>query len=226
MPRLTTPTRWLAVTAVVCVLAGVACTQHSPAQPPPPGWALVARGARVPETKAITEPTSVAELQGSGRAPDGAAADAAAAPTLFPDRTSIEALDRISHGVLRRQDEHGAVLGLGSDGVFETGSAELAGGARWTLDDMAAALAMQHGRRIHVRVYTDSMGDRAESMHLSQHRAETLRDYFIARGVNAGQIDAEGLGPARAVADNRTTEGRAANRRIEIEIVIEAPRAR
>lgn len=223
MLRFIAPSRWLVAPSVVLALGGIGCAQPSPAQAPPAASPLEAPAA-LADSAAPTAPTSVAELQAPAPPQRDGGAEPVTTPAVFPDRSSIEALDRIAHGVLQRHDEHGALLGMPSDGIFETGSAELTGGARWTLDEIAAALAMQHGRRIHVRVYTDAMGDRAESAHLSQHRAETLRDYFVSRGVSADQIDAEGLGPARPVGDNRTADGRASNRRIEI--VIETPRGR
>jgi outer membrane protein OmpA-like peptidoglycan-associated protein len=137
----------------------------------------------------------------------------------FPDRRSIEALDRIANVVPVEYVKGQPVITLSSDDVFGPGSAVLDPSAEWRLDDIAAALAAQAERTIVIRVYTDAVGDPAESTRLSQRRAEALRDYFVARGVAAGEVRAEGLGPEHPVADDATAIGRAANRRIEIAIV-------
>ncbi len=152
--------------------------------------------------------------------------DAPAAPSAvpqpeFPDRLSVEALDSMTHPYLLHHDRRGATIGLGTDGLFEPGSAALTRASQWSLDEIASVLARQVGRRIHVRVHTDALGDRSQSIALSQRRADALRDYFVARGVLPEQITAEGMGPSRPVGDNRSPSGRATNRRLEI--VIEAP---
>jgi len=51
---------------------------------------------------------------------------------------------------------------------------------------------------------------------LSLKRAQSVRDYLVARGLDAGKVDAEGRGEHAPIADNATAKGRAANRRIEI----------
>ncbi len=145
-------------------------------------------------------------------------------PPEFPDRLSIEALDRLSHAVPVHHDAHGSTLRLGTDDLFESGTATLSSRARWRLDAIASALALQYQRKIFVRVYTDSLGNRAQSTDLSLHRAEALRDYFVAHGAIPEQLVAEGMGPSHPVDDNRTTQGRAANRRVEI--VVETPQPR
>jgi outer membrane protein OmpA-like peptidoglycan-associated protein len=68
--------------------------------------------------------------------------------------------------------------------------------------------------------YTDSSGTDAYNISLSKRRAVALRDYLIKEaGVSSSKITAVGHGKADPVADNKTVEGRAKNRRVEISIL-------
>jgi outer membrane protein OmpA-like peptidoglycan-associated protein len=137
----------------------------------------------------------------------------------FPDRRAVEALDvLIATGKSVKLESHGAVITMSTDDLFETGTATLLPTVSWRLDDIASALALQSGRDIAIRVYTDSLGSREESTALSLSRAKTLRDYVVSKGAHAEQIHAEGWGPQHPIADNDTQLGRHANRRVEIVI--------
>ena len=64
--------------------------------------------------------------------------------------------------------------------------------------------------------HTDSVGDKASNMKLSQRRADSVRNYLIKTfGIAPERLKAEGYGPTRPIADNKTKEGKAQNRRIE-----------
>jgi outer membrane protein OmpA-like peptidoglycan-associated protein len=136
----------------------------------------------------------------------------------FPDRQSVEALDRLAGTIPVDIGKHAATITLPSDDYFDVGGAKLTDSARWRLDGIARALAAQSGRTIVVRVYTDALGDRSESLRLSQDRAAALRDYLTLKGVRTDVLRAEGMGPEHPVADNATAAGRASNRRIEVVI--------
>jgi len=70
--------------------------------------------------------------------------------------------------------------------------------------------------RVTVEGHTDSVGTHAYNMKLSQRRAAAVRDYMVARGIDAARISTEAYGETRPVATNDTAEGRAQNRRVEI----------
>lgn len=73
--------------------------------------------------------------------------------------------------------------------------------------------------RVTVEGHTDSVGSLELNNHLSQKRAEAVREYLLANAVvPADQIVAVGYGPTRPLAPNNTEEGRAANRRIDVVI--------
>jgi OOP family OmpA-OmpF porin len=73
-----------------------------------------------------------------------------------------------------------------------------------------------------VEGHTDSTGKPEKNMTLSQARAESVRKYLIADGIPEGQISAVGAGQERPVADNKTSAGRAKNRRVEV--ILEKPK--
>ena len=63
--------------------------------------------------------------------------------------------------------------------------------------------------------YTDSDGDDAANMKLSQLRADAVRTQLISMGIDAGRLTAKGYGETKPIADNTTPEGKANNRRVE-----------
>lgn len=69
-----------------------------------------------------------------------------------------------------------------------------------------------------VEAHTDSQGDFASNLELSQRRAEAVVAYLVGGGIDAGRLSAVGYGEGRPIADNATVEGRAQNRRIEFVI--------
>ena len=67
--------------------------------------------------------------------------------------------------------------------------------------------------------HTDSIGTDAYNQKLSVRRAEAVKAYLVSKGVEKNRVYTEGKGEKQPVADNRTKEGRAKNRRVEIEVV-------
>ena len=71
---------------------------------------------------------------------------------------------------------------------------------------------------VHVAIhgFTDSIGSEAYNLGLSKRRADAVRDVLVKRGIPAGRLTTKGFGKADPVADNKTPEGRAKNRRVEL----------
>ena len=67
--------------------------------------------------------------------------------------------------------------------------------------------------------HTDSSGVLAYNHKLSQQRAEQVTRFLVQQGLSAEQLNAEGRGPAEPIADNSNAAGRAANRRVELELL-------
>ena len=98
---------------------------------------------------------------------------------------------------------------------FLPDSAEIVPDSVPAIDNAAIALSAVRGVKIEVAGHTDSIGDEARNVRLSQLRAETVRDYLISRGVRAEMLTAVGYGGSRPIADNSLDDGRFANRRID-----------
>jgi hypothetical protein len=67
--------------------------------------------------------------------------------------------------------------------------------------------------------HTDSVGSDAYNQKLSVRRAEAVKAYLVSKGIEKNRVYTEGKGEKQPVADNKTAEGRAKNRRVEIEVV-------
>lgn len=102
---------------------------------------------------------------------------------------------------------------------FESGKATLADSGKAILDQMSVALLRLKDKKVEVIGHTDNAGSRAGNLSLSQARAEAVKAYVVGKGVAADMVSVSGEGPDRPVADNRTPEGRARNRRIEFKVV-------
>ena len=67
--------------------------------------------------------------------------------------------------------------------------------------------------------HADSVGSDAYNQRLSVRRAESVKAYLVSRGIEANRVYTEGKGEKQPVADNKTGDGRAKNRRVEIEVI-------
>jgi len=102
---------------------------------------------------------------------------------------------------------------------FETNKAVIKKQSFGILDDVAKVLRDNAFiKKLRVEGHTDNTGDAKKNMVLSQKRAESVREYLINQGVVADRLVAEGFGQTKPIADNKTTEGKAKNRRVEFTI--------
>jgi len=100
---------------------------------------------------------------------------------------------------------------------FETGSARLQSGSYVELDSIAKVLLARPSMKIEISGHTDDAGTPADNQHLSTLRAEAVRNYLVAKGVPFQQMVARGYGSTRPRTPDTTPQGRAANRRVEIQ---------
>ena len=84
-----------------------------------------------------------------------------------------------------------------------------------------ARVIQQHPEieKIVVEGHTDTRGKAETNRKLSLARAESVRKYLVKRGVDERRLDAQGYGPDRPIATNKTSKGRAINRRVVFSIV-------
>ncbi|MDH3830280.1 MAG: OmpA family protein, partial [Gammaproteobacteria bacterium] len=99
---------------------------------------------------------------------------------------------------------------------FHHDTADLTQDAMNILDGVARTLLSHPQIRLEVAGHTDSSGDDAYNLDLSQRRAEAVRNYLTSKGINAGMLGAHGYGEERPVEVNATAAGRAENRRVEL----------
>ncbi len=101
---------------------------------------------------------------------------------------------------------------------FDFDRATLKDSATAILNDAAAKINRNASavKAVNVTGYTDSTGPAAYNQKLSERRANTVKSYLEGKGVNG--VTATGAGEANPIGDNKTREGRAMNRRVEIDV--------
>ncbi|MGC4087832.1 MAG: OmpA family protein [Polyangiaceae bacterium] len=92
------------------------------------------------------------------------------------------------------------------------------------LDSALKVLADYPKLRVLISGHTDTDGAREANVDLSKRRAESVKTYFVSRGIDAGRIETRGVGPDEPIADNKTAAGKQKNRRIEFKLIDEAKR--
>ena len=93
-----------------------------------------------------------------------------------------------------------------------------------TLDKLIAISRTCSGLSLAIEGHTDDQGTRESNITLSESRAASVKNYFVARGISPDILEAAGYGPDRPADTNETPEGRANNRRIEFRVSIEEER--
>jgi len=106
-----------------------------------------------------------------------------------------------------------------SDAFFDFDKATLKPAGKAKLDDLVGKVKGINLEVIIAVGHTDSVGSDVYNQKLSVKRAESVKAYLVSKGIEKNRIYTEGKGEKQPVADNKTTEGRAKNRRVEIEVV-------
>ncbi len=106
-----------------------------------------------------------------------------------------------------------------ADAFFDFDKSVLKPEGKAKLDDLVGKVKAISLEVIIAVGHTDSVGTDAYNQKLSVRRAEAVKAYLVSKGIEKNRIYTEGKGEKQPVADNRTKEGRAKNRRVEIEVV-------
>jgi OmpA-OmpF porin, OOP family len=106
-----------------------------------------------------------------------------------------------------------------ADAFFDFDKSVVKPAGKAKLDDLVSKVKGINLEVIIAVGHTDSIGSDAYNQKLSVRRAEAVKAYLVSKGIEKNRIYTEGKGEKQPVADNKTKEGRAKNRRVEIEVV-------
>ena len=108
---------------------------------------------------------------------------------------------------------------LSADTLFDFDKSVIKPDGKSKLDDLSSKM---RGINLEVVIaigHADSIGSDAYNQRLSVRRAESVKAYLVSKGVEPNRIYTEGKGEKQPIADNKTRDGRAKNRRVEIEVI-------
>ena len=140
--------------------------------------------------------------------PPAAAPAPAPAPAVVPAPAPAAAAAPVSEKVT-----------FAADAFFDFDKSVLKPEARAKLDDLVGKTSAVALEVIIAVGHTDSAGTDAYNQRLSVARSEAVKAYLVGKGIEKNRVYTEGKGEKQPVADNKTAEGRAKNRRVEIEVV-------
>ncbi len=125
-----------------------------------------------------------------------------------------------------KRTENGIITKLKGDILFKTGSPSVQAQAQESVSKISAILKKYPENRITVIGHTDSTGSDSTNQKLSEQRANAVRSIMVSKGVPSKHVNVVGAGESSPVADNTTKDGRAKNRRVELQITMEPAEGR
>ncbi len=106
-----------------------------------------------------------------------------------------------------------------ADAFFDFNKSVIKPEGKAKLDDLIGKIKAINLEVIIAVGHTDAVGGDAYNQKLSVNRSEAVKAYLVSKGIEKNRVYTEGKGEKQPVADNKTAEGRAKNRRVEIEVV-------
>ncbi len=106
-----------------------------------------------------------------------------------------------------------------ADAFFDFDKSVIKPAGKAKLDDLIGKIQGINLEVIIAVGHTDSVGSDSYNQKLSVRRSEAVKAYLVSKGIEKNRVYTEGKGEKQPVADNKTAEGRAKNRRVEIEVV-------
>jgi OOP family OmpA-OmpF porin len=104
------------------------------------------------------------------------------------------------------------------DVLFDFDKSNVKPEAAAILDRLVAFMNENKDKKASLSGHTDSIGTDAYNQRLSERRVNSVRDYVVKKGVDSTRVSGQGFGESKPIADNKTKEGRAKNRRTEIKV--------
>ena len=142
---------------------------------------------------------------------------AGAAIGHYMDRQAAELQRDLKNARVERVGE-GIKITFNSGILFDVDSDKLRPDAKANLKNLAEVLNKYDDTEVMVQGHTDNTGATGHNLKLSERRAESVSDLLKDDGVKGGRIDESGMGETHPVAENSTSDGRQANRRVEVAI--------
>jgi outer membrane protein OmpA-like peptidoglycan-associated protein len=169
------------------------------------------------QARAAAEAKSQQDAQAAAQAQQAEAQAQQAAQQAEAQREQLRAalLDQFNRVLPTTDTPRGLEANL-SDVLFATGKYELQPNAREALARFSGIVLAHPGLKMQIEGYTDSVGSDTLNQTLSENRANSVRAYLIAQGIDPTAVSALGYGKSNPVASNDTAQGRQQNRRVEI----------
>ncbi len=169
---------------------------------------------------------------------DGMADNVDKCPTVPGAKASSGCPDTDGDGIADNADKCPSVKGVSANGgcpqvssttlavferaltgiQFETASDVIKGSSYSILDQVVSIMQENPSYLLSIEGHTDSQGDDASNLDLSQRRAASVKSYLVNKGVTTNRMSTNGYGETQPIADNSTPEGRALNRRVAFKV--------
>ncbi len=134
------------------------------------------------------------------------------------DKQAAELKQTVPGATVVREGE-GIIVRFDSGILFDVDKTDIKQAAQTNLHNMAASLQENPHTNVIIVGHTDNTGEPAHNLDLSVRRADSVKSYLIANGVDGLRLNTLGKGETEPIADNGSAPGRAQNRRVEIVIV-------
>ncbi|MDQ6974802.1 MAG: OmpA family protein [Mariprofundaceae bacterium] len=102
---------------------------------------------------------------------------------------------------------------------FQSNKADLTPSSHIAMEKAVATLKKRPDIQVEIAAYTDSRGKASYNQSLSNKRAHSVMSYLVNSGISSERLSAHGYGESNPIADNQTREGRAKNRRVELNVL-------
>jgi OmpA-OmpF porin, OOP family len=152
-------------------------------------------------------------------APVPMAAPAPAAPAAAAPAAAARPAPAAAPAAAAPQPPAATKVTYAADAFFDFNKSVLKPEGKAKLDDLTGKVKDINLEVIIAVGHTDSIGSDASNQKLSVRRAEAVKAYLVSKGIEKNRVYTEGKGEKQPVADNKTKEGQAKNRRVEIEVV-------
>ncbi|WP_207434353.1 OmpA family protein [Sabulibacter ruber] len=134
------------------------------------------------------------------------------------DLTSAHAFTKLQKDIQLKAVTSGSSVAL-RNVFFEPEQAKLKPESMNELNRLVEFLKDERSQKVEIAGFTDSKGDAAEKLRLSESRAKAVVEYLISKGINAKRLQAKGFGAEQPIATNDTDEGRTLNQRVELKLL-------